>query len=446
MLRTMDRPRDPRPDTSHRDPWRTVSPGFDLALQPRAAATSALALTDADIGRPEARLSRALLGYYVAMVLVVTLIPFRFALPYAYPDIFLLGRPTEILGNVLLFLPLGFLVRLVRPRSDPGQALRVLGLGMVLSACIEATQLFEPLRYPAVLDIVTNSLGAWLGAVAYGIAARRIRLNARLVGRLSLELPLMGLVYLLLPLLWLLSLSAGDDPAQIILLVLPGLFGGSLLASMQRYHFGPSGLLSDWGMALLAGAWMLVGTFPLLPRHPLDAILLAAIVGAGAVGIIAAPSAGENERRFEMRAIRRAAPFYALFLLGSALLPLAGRRVAWHAMLGVPGPYVLTVPDMLRMLQALGEFTLLGYLLAEMRGRLELRFRHSVRWVAAWSALAAVVVNGLSGFQPGLAASALWFAMLVFVATYGGWVYHLQRGMVRRLAGDASPEAEGHAA
>ena len=62
-----------------------------------------------------------------------------------------------------------------------------------------------------MLDVLTNSLGAWLGALAHDRLSKQSTFDARLVGRLSLELPLMGLVYLLVPLLSLASLAHGSE-------------------------------------------------------------------------------------------------------------------------------------------------------------------------------------------------------------------------------------------
>ena len=154
-----------------------------------------------------ARLSLVLLLYFLGVIGVITLAPFRFSMP---KDVHVLasGDWFDIVANILLFVPLGFLFPLTRPGDDEPSATRVLLLGFLLSAAIETTQLFERERFSSVIDVITNGMGAALGTLVLRSTMRRIRSNARLVGRLSLEIPLMGLIYLLVPLLLVASLSA----------------------------------------------------------------------------------------------------------------------------------------------------------------------------------------------------------------------------------------------
>ncbi|MEW5931352.1 MAG: VanZ family protein, partial [Gemmatimonadota bacterium] len=185
-----------------------------------------------------ARLSRALLLYYAGVVLVITLAPFRFAAPRHFV-VYYGTMPFDLVANVLLFVPLGFLFPLGGPDGRRATLPRALAAGLLLSACIEAAQVFEPERYPSVVDLAANGLGALAGALLQRAAARRIRLSPAAVGRLALELPLMGLVYLLVPLLWLGSLAARDSALRLAPLLLLGLFGARLLAALQRHAFGP---------------------------------------------------------------------------------------------------------------------------------------------------------------------------------------------------------------
>jgi glycopeptide antibiotics resistance protein len=68
---------------------------------------------------------------------------------------------TEILANVALFVPAGFLLTVVVGRPFLSVALCVLG-----SACIElAQQRYLPSRVPTLADIQHNSLGGGFGAL-----------------------------------------------------------------------------------------------------------------------------------------------------------------------------------------------------------------------------------------------------------------------------------------
>ncbi len=77
-------------------------------------------------------------------------------------------------GNVVLFLPLGFLLPLLWPRLD--RLGRVVGIGFALSAVIELSQLAAPgVRRADVNDVLMNTLGTALGFLAWRLAARRAR-------------------------------------------------------------------------------------------------------------------------------------------------------------------------------------------------------------------------------------------------------------------------------
>lgn len=69
---------------------------------------------------------------------------------------------VEFIGNILMFVPLGILTALVLDRRR-WWLLAV--LGTLFSAFIELSQLLLlPDRYSEVRDIVSNTLGFWLGA------------------------------------------------------------------------------------------------------------------------------------------------------------------------------------------------------------------------------------------------------------------------------------------
>jgi len=100
---------------------------------------------------------------------------------------------------------------------------------------IEAAQLFVHGRYTSVIDVITNGSGAWFGGLIFVLLKQT--LQEEHVGRLlALELPLMNLVYLLIPLMWLTSLSAGNEVLRWWLMVLLGLFGGGVLFSNYFYR------------------------------------------------------------------------------------------------------------------------------------------------------------------------------------------------------------------
>lgn len=81
------------------------------------------------------------------------------------------GRPgnpiiSDIVQNILLFIPFGFLgyFSLVYKSSLP-KKLAIVASGAALSASVEILQMFSPLRYPALSDVVFNTAGTAVGLV-----------------------------------------------------------------------------------------------------------------------------------------------------------------------------------------------------------------------------------------------------------------------------------------
>jgi glycopeptide antibiotics resistance protein len=114
-----------------------------------------------------------LLAVVVALIVYVSLFPFRFAVD-GPSMVEALGRLTwaragrsEMLNNVLLYLPFGFCVALlVEPRFGrvPGLVAATLA-GALLSLGMELLQASVDVRVSSLKDLSLNSLGAFAGAV-----------------------------------------------------------------------------------------------------------------------------------------------------------------------------------------------------------------------------------------------------------------------------------------
>lgn len=79
----------------------------------------------------------------------------------------------DVLGNVLLFAPLGLAVAGSLGARPPAARLAgATGVGLVLSVAIEGIQLLVPGRATDVDDVIFNSLGALSGATLLLVAER----------------------------------------------------------------------------------------------------------------------------------------------------------------------------------------------------------------------------------------------------------------------------------
>lgn len=420
----------------------TVSP-----LPPPSAATRPAA-SAAPYAHTGARLGWATLAYIGCVVLVVTLEPFVFRWPSALHVLYWApdspwGGWFDVVTNVAMFLPLGFVAALTRSATVPprrgGTLAWVLVAGAAASAAIELAQCLEPERYPSPTDVAANAAGAWLGAWLCRRAAVHLGADTPLVGRLAIELPVVGLVYVTLPLLTLAGLTAATPdgtPARLLAIAALAAFGGTLLGTVQRRHLGPTGVTRAPTMAAVAALWFAVGAFPaaLTARVAYVAGIAVAASAAWLVGHRAVAGVRDIERRFESEALGRAAPWFGAYL---TLVALGDRSaVSWGRV------------AILRDLEQLAGFTVLGYLLAEAWGRREWRYRHSAWRVGAAAAVVALGTSALAGTGGQGWALVAVVAARAAAAAYGGWIYHLQRAHVRALvaARRAAGEAERHRA
>jgi glycopeptide antibiotics resistance protein len=126
-------------------------------------------------------LIKALFYFSVIFIYSLTLFPFPF---YAYPHMerggmnltpfaTICGLLTHlnyivalrnIVGNILLFMPLGFSIPL---RFKVNKFWKVMLLGFFISFLVEVIQLFTSIRSFDVDDLILNTLGAIIGFVFY---------------------------------------------------------------------------------------------------------------------------------------------------------------------------------------------------------------------------------------------------------------------------------------
>jgi glycopeptide antibiotics resistance protein len=421
-------------------PASTVTlPPSGTVAQEVAALTLVLPSAPPDVAVTGPRLGRSLLAYLVAVTLVITLAPFEFGWAHRHG---LAGfwTASDAIMNVVMFVPIGFVFGLTRPPATPARWWQAALLGLLLSTGIEVAQLFAPSRYSSPVDVATNTAGSLIGVLAHGLADRRIR-GARTVRTLALELPLMGLVYLLVPLLWLMGLAS--PRGERVWLVLPVVaMGGAIMGAVHTAYLAPSrpGVPARSGW-LVAGvlAWVLVALLPIVTGRP-DVLVASIAVGVGGAllrGIATRRALGtEDGRRFELPTLRLVLPLFAAFVALSSLWPLhladghfSVRAALWRATDGAAHA------DVFRALEHIGAFTLVGYVIAEYHGRDLPRYRHVAWRVLGWGGGIALLLEVARGLHAAYDASGWMLVLTTFATLVGGRLYQLQRDHVRALVG-----------
>ena len=388
------------------------------------------------------RLGNAVLLYLATAVAVITLAPFQFELRPVHG---LTGRwgAFDIVMNVVMFVPVGFVYALSRARERRRAGSFVAGalvVGAVLSGVVELAQVFAPARFPSLFDLASNTVGslvgAWLASAA--MEAARARGDAtETVRTLAVDLPLMGLTYLLVPLVWLAALGA-DHPQRISALVPLAMAAAWVIASVFRSFEDAR----RSRITLVTAAWLLVALLPSFVQRPGPTSTIGLIALATAWLRTVAPARftheavdGRPSRRFEAATLRMVAPMFFMYLALSAATPWMAPMEAWSGALGlVPNGQDIADPDIYRALEQIAAFTLLGYAVAEYHGRSRDGLRELVTRVLVWTAVASAVLQAIRGWHPEHGASGLLFALTILGAIGGTWIYVLQLEHVRALA------------
>jgi len=374
------------------------------------------------------RLFATLLGYMTLVILLLTLNPFYLALPdqVAFQWDSSLGN---LISNILMFVPIGFLYRLTTGRRN------ALVLGATMSFSIETIQMFIPARTPSVIDILANAFGAGLGSAIYYLISLRLEITSGMVSRLSLETPLMGLIYLLIPLLWIDVLALHDSPQRWILTTVIGICGAIILSGIFRHRQDMTSSQRVGYASLISGIWFFIGmgidlphSFPLLAKIAVGIMLVTALLT-----MITQTS---NDRRFEQRTLRSLVPFFAVYLVLLTLWFPFSTFGTWHAILGFTDRITDTsMQSLYPRMEYLVAFTVLGYLAAEWRGRLELALFQDLPRLLLITACIALFLEILSGFQSARDASLIRLLLSIAGSAFGGTIYHTSRAHIRSLLG-----------
>jgi len=383
------------------------------------------------------RLGRALSGYLLFLLLVTALAPFNFGTVPQQGSLAVLDPGALALGFAL-FVPLGYVLQLTRPRGATIGWGQLLAVGAGLSLSIEALQLWLPGRTAAVTEVLASILGTLAGGWGYHRLFRRVRATDA-VKQLALELPLVAVLYLLVPLVALVGLGAAGGAGQRGWLLLPlvataGAILGGVQAGYVSAHPGRHRRPFRWGGA----AWLALGLIPVLLVQPLVVAIAAPTFLLAEWwwhGVIARRVDGPGaDLRFEIPTLRVVFPLFTAYLLASALWPLSGWQGEWTAgvTLRQPGGDALS-PLLFHTIERVAAFTLAGYLVAEMAGRRADTLRDVAPAVLTVVGVLAVGTEAARGFLPGQGASGVMAGLLLVAALFGARLYQLQRDHVRAL-------------
>ena len=376
------------------------------------------------------QLGGALVGYLIATIGVITLVPFTFRLP---ARLTLTGFTTlsDLVQNIILFVPLGFFAGFAGRRP--------LVVGAMVSLTVEVAQQFIPGRFPSLLDLATNSLGAALGGICYHAVNAAIGRTGQTFGVRALDLPLLGSTYLLVPLVWLSSLASTYDPGRAWLTALPLLAGAVVLGAVDRHYFRVIGCPRHLGPSVASG-WAAVAVVPGWYRSPwvviasvgmttlLTALFSALVASSETVG-----------RRYEIPTVRRALVPLVVFIGILSLWPVSEFGSSWTAAIGwTRSAVALGQGGLLAILELMAGATVAGFAIAEARGRAVESSARTRGVLLLFGGGLATAVEGVRGFHPQHGASLLEGLLLMAATGFGGSLYRHQRAFVIAALGRVS--------
>jgi VanZ family protein len=401
-----------------------------------------MASVDAALARTGNRLAFALLGYFGLVTVVITLSPFDFAMRPIHLS-WLISR-SDIIANVALFLPIGFLCRSLGNRSLR-RGWQDVSLAAAFSLLLETAQIFIAGRFVSPIDLAANTCGAYLGVIARDRIDGWSAWRPHVVGRIGLDIPLVGLLYLLVPQLWLSGVGLVEDARRSVTMLLLGCAGSIVLVALHRHRWQGGVRLAARVVPPLAFLWFTLGALPTLAGSPRIVVSMALAVVAVTCWLMR-PVGESSTRRFEVDTLARFLPVFMLYLFVSALWPPLRPLTSWHGAVGFANRLNdAGMVDVLLLLEQVGGFTLLGYATAEWRGRRELTLAADLPRVALVALALAVSLELAQGVLIGPGASALRALLSASAAMYGAAVYHLARTHVRVLrASQPAPVAAAH--
>ncbi len=133
------------------------------------------------------RVNLTIASFSLLFVLYLTLYPFGFSFRETYSNlgyhfIFLgWGKSNipDVQNNLLLFIPLGFgftgyLMKIIR-LPKPYYLSMIILASFCLSYTIEVFQVFQPSRFPSLVDVFSNSVSGLLGFLCFSLYERKVK-------------------------------------------------------------------------------------------------------------------------------------------------------------------------------------------------------------------------------------------------------------------------------
>lgn len=213
-----------------------------------------------------------ILGYLALGIALFTLNPILLNQLQYSPEWVWKFSVADFAQNILLFLPFGIALRHCYRRSHS----QVLWYGLLLSVCIESSQLFIEWRSSNFLDIISNGMGALLGSYfhQYAFSRSTFSQNKTIEKARDVEIPLeIPLACMFVPLGWVSTIRSLWEVSAVVTVFL------SAIASLSLIQFTiTQQKSSSWPQKIITALlWLSLFILPVLNTRLNVGIALVAI-------------------------------------------------------------------------------------------------------------------------------------------------------------------------
>ena len=162
-------------------------------------------------------------------------------------------------------------------------------------------------------------------------------------------------------------------------------------------------------------------------------IIFGAVLGAVSQLLARVLKAGERaERRFELPTLKRLLPLYLIYLLLVAAWPTTVPLNEWQVFIDFQEfTSRERIVFIFRFVELIAAFTLLGYMIAQMRGRKNESGAKTLAWILLGALCASAITAVLKGPPPLIAATVFQTVGMTAACLYGAVIYRLQLAAIR---------------
>jgi hypothetical protein len=168
--------------------------------------------------------------------------------------------------------------------------------------------------------------------------------------------------------------------------------------------------------------------------QPKQILIFGILIGIFVQILARTPQRAKNEeRRFELPALKRLLPVYTVYLLLLVAWPTTLPIGAWQFNINFEElAFNEKIVFIFRFIEYIAAFTLLGYMIAEMRGRKNESVSRTLAWIFLAALISSILIEIIRGYPPLLGSNILEIVFITAAGLYGGVIYRLQLSSIQR--------------